>query len=598
MKKNHSLVALLLATSLNLFGQTTCNVVSDDFSNPALWNHPVLGTNLSDPIVYNTINISTGKFVFGQSRDNNMNYMTRSGLSISDNDFKADIDFNFIYNGTLAGGANHTILALNGGTNPFHSDLSNIGGTPGSASPMSLSINSPQKGISVSYESDLPVAPTLFQFKVYLNDGLGIPTSITQVGTPVVIPLSLLASTGSVDLYIRLKRTTTINGILEIYSDVSRTSLIGSSTFSIPASINTLNTVFIGTNERADADNMLTGSLDNLCITNTPTPPTCNFIFDDFSNATLWNHPVLPTTVSCPSVFNTIYIASNKLNFGQSRDNNMNYFYRSIPIVSNSDFKANIDFKHITNGLSAGGAGHTLLALSSSTLPFFNDPATISGGTPCSASTMTFSHTLHNGIAVIFESDLAAAPTYFEFKVYLNNNGFITPGGVGVNVGLANTNYYLSLERIGTTSGLLTVYSDYNRTIPIGNSGIFTIPASISSLNTVSIGTNEWQDHNRMLTGNLKNLCINNTSTSSVDENEITQNNLHVFPNPTTDKITIESMETIQQIEIYNVLGEKVGHKASTSNTVELSLANLEKGIYLIKIVSEKGNFTKQIIKN
>jgi hypothetical protein len=101
-----------------------------------------------------------------------------------------------------------------------------------------------------------------------------------------------------------------------------------------------------------------------------------------------------------------------------------------------------------------------------------------------------------------------------------------------------------------------------------------------------------------MLTGNLKNLCINNTSTSSLDENEITQNNLHVFPNPTSDNITIESMETIQQIEIYNVLGEKVGHKAATSNTVELSLVNLEKGIYLIKIVSEKGNFTKQIIKN
>ncbi|MBP5983675.1 MAG: T9SS type A sorting domain-containing protein [Fluviicola sp.] len=91
---------------------------------------------------------------------------------------------------------------------------------------------------------------------------------------------------------------------------------------------------------------------------------------------------------------------------------------------------------------------------------------------------------------------------------------------------------------------------------------------------------------------------FNTEFTSDLSLSQFDNSLISASPNPTSDNITIESMETIQQIEIYNVLGEKVGHKAATSNTVELSLENLEKGSYLLKIVSEKGVFTKQIIKN
>lgn len=528
-----------------------------------------------------------------------MNFMTRTGITISNTDFVADIDLNYITNGIGAGGAHHTVLALNAGTNPFYSDLSNIGGMPISLTPMSLSITSPQKGISVSYESDLANAPTLFQFKVYLNDGLGLATSITPGGLPVVIPGPLVPGGSSANYYIRLKRVGTTSGTLEIFSDFARTVLIGTSTFTIPASINSLNTVFIGTNERQFVDNMLTGSLDNLCISNTIpfVPPTCNVVSDDFSNAALWTHPVLPTAISCPIVYSsTMNISSNKFNFGQSRDNNMNYFYRIVPLISNSNFRADIDFKHTTNGLSAGGAGHTLLALNDGIKPFFNE-ITSTGGVPCSNTPLALTTpSSQNGIAVTFESDLPVAPTFFAFKVYLNVAGAIIPAGVPINVGLANTQFFISLERFSPTLAELRVYSDPTRFILVGTSTPFPIPASISGLNTVDIGTNEWQEADRMLTGFLKNLCISNTGTLANENFEANQTK--IFPNPTNGIITIESQETINQIELFDLNGRKIYSDYQEKNTSIINLDMFSPGIYLLQIATNKGIETKRIMKN
>ncbi len=592
------LLILELVFNASFFGQTTtlCNAVFDDFSNPALWVHPVLPTTLQDGSFLATMNVSGGEFYFGQSRDNAFNYLTRTGLSISDNDFRTDIDFKHTSNGIGAGGAGHTVLALNAGVEPFFNKPAlSLGGSPGSATPISVTRNT-QKGIAVSFESNVATgsATNFFEFKVYLNDGLGTASSVTQVGTSISVGIALVS--GSNFYYIRLKRTGTTSGELKVYSDASRTILIGSSgIFTFPATINTFNTVQFGTNEWQEADRMLTGSLDNLCITNVLPPTTCNVVFDDFSNATLWTHPVLPAAISCPIVYSsTMNISSNKFNFGQSRDNNMNYFYRSLPTISNSDFKAEIDFKHTTNGITAGGAGHTLLALNDGTKPFFNE-TTSTGGAPCGGIPLTLTTpSIQNGIAVTFESDLLVAPNFFEFKVYLNIAGTITTVGTPVNVGLANVPFFISLERTSTTSGELRIYSDIARTILVGSSGIFPIPTGILGLNTVDIGTNEWQNHDRMLTGFLKNLCITNTGLLANETNEFSKNVVNVFPNPTKNILNVTTNDGIRSLELYDLNGRII---IENENFESINIENVNSGIYLLKITTDNGISTQRIIK-
>lgn len=71
------------------------------------------------------------------------------------------------------------------------------------------------------------------------------------------------------------------------------------------------------------------------------------------------------------------------------------------------------------------------------------------------------------------------------------------------------------------------------------------------------------------------------------------ESTLSVFPNPTTGKIQIEvSGAVIQNVEIYNVLGENIYTatylKQQPLNEVDLS--NFQKGVYFVKVNFQNGN--------
>ena len=81
----------------------------------------------------------------------------------------------------------------------------------------------------------------------------------------------------------------------------------------------------------------------------------------------------------------------------------------------------------------------------------------------------------------------------------------------------------------------------------------------------------------------------------SVDD-EILHNSLKLYPNPVTNIFTIESKNsTISKVEIYTVLGKKI--KEITSNFGSITIDKLPKGIYIIRIYSEKSSMIRKIIK-
>lgn len=68
-----------------------------------------------------------------------------------------------------------------------------------------------------------------------------------------------------------------------------------------------------------------------------------------------------------------------------------------------------------------------------------------------------------------------------------------------------------------------------------------------------------------------------------------------VYPNPVSNELTINVNGQFTYI-LYNVLGEVVGQSAG-NNSSTFSLLNLANGVYTIKLMTEKGSVTKQIIK-
>ncbi|WP_053971414.1 T9SS type A sorting domain-containing protein [Mangrovimonas sp. ST2L15] len=64
---------------------------------------------------------------------------------------------------------------------------------------------------------------------------------------------------------------------------------------------------------------------------------------------------------------------------------------------------------------------------------------------------------------------------------------------------------------------------------------------------------------------------------------------IKLYPNPTTGMLQVISKETISQIQVFDVLGKQIGSS--------LNLSKHPSGIYFVKLTSQTGSVTKKIIK-
>ncbi len=71
------------------------------------------------------------------------------------------------------------------------------------------------------------------------------------------------------------------------------------------------------------------------------------------------------------------------------------------------------------------------------------------------------------------------------------------------------------------------------------------------------------------------------------------------FPNPVKNIWNVSSIDEISQLNIYNILGENVATFSPYMNTYSLDMSHFNSGIYLMKIVSSKGETnTLKVLKN
>ena len=86
----------------------------------------------------------------------------------------------------------------------------------------------------------------------------------------------------------------------------------------------------------------------------------------------------------------------------------------------------------------------------------------------------------------------------------------------------------------------------------------------------------------------------------SIEENEPIFN---IYPNPANDKLFIATEANVEEIAIYDIYGRlccRDASNASTStiDTFNVSVQDLENGIYFINIKTDNGNIVKRFIKN
>jgi len=182
--------------------------------------------------------------------------------------------------------------------------------------------------------------------------------------------------------------------------------------------------------------------------------------------------------------------------------------------------------------------------------------------------------------------------------VEANDKGFILVGnGSLTGIKTSKTSYY--------QLGIM-------KTDSVGNSDNYCIfpmvanPADTSTLHfystTYTIDTTQLtakQLHPEIATTNLliTNGCVG--TGSAIDENIAGNNFINVYPNPTTDIITIESSLNSKNatVYIYNIQGQLLLQQPVENYKMEIDISGFCKGVYLVRALGEDVNVVKKIMK-
>lgn len=222
----------------------------------------------------------------------------------------------------------------------------------------------------------------------------------------------------------------------------------------------------------------------------------------------------------------------------------------------------------------------------------------------------------------IGESDYVFATNYWD-GIYNNHpystdfiapNRFLyTPDPEPIPVGakfmiLFGNNGGTEYTHIATTENTENNYTIIDHPLLNGNPNATFIfqhyfgynPETESNINPV-LGVwytpgNKWsiftEDGSTMPTGLAFQILIAPQETLSTEKLDFADTK--IYPNPTANKVAIQTNEAIVTVNVFNLLGKLI---KTQFNTKEINLSTLPKGVYLLKIKTTKGTQIRKVIK-
>jgi hypothetical protein len=234
--------------------------------------------------------------------------------------------------------------------------------------------------------------------------------------------------------------------------------------------------------------------------------------------------------------------------------------------------------------------------------------------------------------------------THFTFEPPQGVIAFVGNILLGVKFNLNNSGTLHSINLLGKNTGAqvqMAVYEDNNgtpgnlvvssNTATIGN-GIISLPTPATQL----IAGDYWVmavydtdgDHTFLTDSavgnvvyynflNFGNAIPNNASNfasyssnedityfleiscnlTGVTSHEYT-NEINIYPNPAAEYIQIKNIKDVIKAEVFELNGRSVINNLTLKNNEEINVRSLNKGIYVIKIVTEKMTITQKFLKN
>ena len=92
-----------------------------------------------------------------------------------------------------------------------------------------------------------------------------------------------------------------------------------------------------------------------------------------------------------------------------------------------------------------------------------------------------------------------------------------------------------------------------------------------------------------------RNLVVHLSYLDAVGEHG--SNTVVLYPNPVSDKLTVEATEAIDNIEIFNITGALVYSQKNCTDMVEIQTADLPAGTYVIRLTTQSATEVRRFVK-
>jgi hypothetical protein len=201
---------------------------------------------------------------------------------------------------------------------------------------------------------------------------------------------------------------------------------------------------------------------------------------------------------------------------------------------------------------------------------------------------------------------------YLHYAINFENTGTQTAQNVVINTSFNPAQYDVnSIQILNATSELVATANNEKVSLslrkanvrgPGGQGGILLKILTKNDLpngSTVNTGAQIFFDYEPLQTAPLISATdIANTSFQSLKIAESSQDiTISIYPNPTTSMINIESKNSIQTVQLFDIYGRLLQTNLQESTNSTMDLTQRSAGIYFLKITSDKGQKVEKIVK-
>jgi hypothetical protein len=184
-------------------------------------------------------------------------------------------------------------------------------------------------------------------------------------------------------------------------------------------------------------------------------------------------------------------------------------------------------------------------------------------------------------------------------KAICIRNGSLTSSTSADGIGslTVTTQQKFTSGNSGTFS--LRVNGNIVGTIPFGAPGGLATTTTISNINIAGDVTISITDNSNLATSRVAFDDLSWTCFSGLGLETLSQEDFKIYPNPSNGdfNIVFDDSNGTHSVEIFSLLGQKVFEKEKTASS-SISVNNLQKGTYLIKVTKDSKSIVKKIVIN